>query len=330
MENLWSQPSRSTVLLRLALRLNYRPAHDLALSQVADPGVPESDRLMLIGLIGQVAGTECVPVFLKLLDAGESSKVRKETIVALQRFNEPAVAAAVLAAYPKMNADLRAAARNLLCSRPAWAELLLAEVDAGRIDPKEVVPADLQQLALHNQPNLTKLMEKHWGKMGRATPDEKRAAIHGIKVSLKLAQGNPVDGKVLFTKTCATCHQLYGEGNKVGPDLTGTDRKNLDYLLTSIVDPSAAIRKEFFMYTAILSDGRTLNGLLVESTPNSVTLLDAKNQRTVVSQQDIDQIEPAQLSLMPEKLLEPLTAQQVRDLMSYLQSAAPVPAPAGQ
>jgi putative heme-binding domain-containing protein len=165
-----------------------------------------------------------------------------------------------------------------------------------------------------------RLVEKHYGKIGPATPDEKRVQIHGHRTSLKLSAGDPVAGKLLFTKHCAICHTLFGEGNKIGPDLTTADRKSVDFLLTSIVDPSVVIRKEYLMYTAVLSDGRTLNGLLAESTPNSVTLLDAKNQRTTIARQDIEQLEPSPLSLMPEKQLDQLTATQVRDLFSYLQS----------
>lgn len=321
---LWSQGNHGMPLLKLALRINYLPAHDLALRRVADAGTPEAERVMLINLVGQVAGPECVPVLLSVFEQKKTpGKIRKEALLALQRFNEPTIAAAVIKLYASLPADLRSVSRSLLCSRISGAKLLLGEVDAGRIEPKEVGTEDLRQIAGMNVPELNKLIEKHWGKMGQATPDEKRVFIHGLKTSLKLAAGNPLEGKKIFTQVCATCHTLFGEGNKVGPELTGADRKNMDFLLTSIVDPSSVIRKDFFMYSAVLKDGRALSGLLVENTPATVTLLDAKNQRTVIAQEDIEEMEPAPLSMMPEKLLDPLTAQQVRDLISYIQSAGP-------
>jgi putative heme-binding domain-containing protein len=127
-------------------------------------------------------------------------------------------------------------------------------------------------------------------------------------------------GKELFAKNCGTCHTLFGQGNKIGPDLTGADRKNNEFLLSNIVDPSAVIRKEFFTYVVEVKDGRLLTGLIAENSPSSVTLLDAKNQRTVIAQDEIEEMTRSPLSIMPEKILEQLDAQQVRDLMGYLRS----------
>ena len=52
-------------------------------------------------------------------------------------------------------------------------------------------------------------------------------------------------GRALFVKTCAQCHTLYGTGGKVGPDITGSNRPNLDYLLENILDPSAVIPNDY-------------------------------------------------------------------------------------
>ena len=49
----------------------------------------------------------------------------------------------------------------------------------------------------------------------------------------------------MFAKTCQQCHTLYGVGGKVGPDITGSNRANLDYLLENILDPSAVIPNEY-------------------------------------------------------------------------------------
>ncbi len=58
-------------------------------------------------------------------------------------------------------------------------------------------------------------------------------------------------------------------------------------------------------------------------TPETVTLLDAKNERTVLAREDIEEMKPSAQSLMPEKILDPLTDQEIRDFFSYLQSTAP-------
>ena len=91
----------------------------------------------------------------------------------------------------------------------------------------------------------------------------------------------------------------------------------------NLVDPSATIRPEFVSQSVVTKDGRVLTGLVVEETAESFTLADSKAQRTTIAREAIDSLEPSPTSLMPEKIIEPLPAQDLRDLFSYLESAGP-------
>ena len=137
---------------------------------------------------------------------------------------------------------------------------------------------------------------------------------------MRLSKGDPAKGKPLFKQQCRNCHVLFGVGSKIRPELTGADRKNLGFLITSLVDPSAVIRKEFMSHSVVTADGRTLNGLIVESTPTTLTLVDAKAERIAIAQKDVEELKPSSVSVMPEKLLDAMDAQQVRDLIAYMQS----------
>src|SRR5262249_16747904 len=140
---------------------------------------------------------------------------------------------------------------------------------------------------------------------------------------LRAGVGNPVRGRELFRKHCASCHRLYEEGQSVGPDLTHANRQDRDYLLVSIVDPSAVIRKEYLSYVVQSAEGRGITGLIVEQTPNSITILNAKNERLTVPRDKIESIQESAVSLMPETLLKDLQPQELRDLFSYLESDKP-------
>jgi putative membrane-bound dehydrogenase-like protein len=321
--DLWSRQPEDLTLTRLLFRLGSPEAYDRALTLAADAKRSEADRATLIDLLGQVGKPECVPVLLKVLSEGKGDAVRGAALSALQTFPDAAIADKVLALYPAMSSALRVKAQTLLLSRPASTLKFLQAVDAGQISPKEVPLDQLFRITLHKDEQLTKLVEKHWGKIGQQTTAEKISRIRAIAHSLALGPGDLLKGKELFVKNCATCHTLFGEGNKIGPDLTSADRKNREYLITQIVDPSAVIRPEFVAHLVVTKDGRSLTGLLAESTPTAVTLLDAKNQRTVIPRDKIEEIEPSPVSLMPEKILDTLDEQQVRDLFSYLQSDGP-------
>ncbi len=306
-------------LLRIAVRLGGADAYEQALKRAGDAKALDADRIILIDLLGQTDKADCVPTLLQTLADAKSDVLRAAVLSALQTFADPQITAEVLSLYPKLSADLRARAQSLLCGRPASGLELLKAVDAGRIVPREVPLDQLRRLAEFKDMQIDELIAKHWGKITPATTGERLTQIRNLGATLSTGAGDRTAGKALFTKNCATCHTLFGEGGKIGPDLTGADRKNRVYLMTQIIDPSAIIRQEFLAYVVNTKDGRALTGLMVESTPETVTLVDAKNVRSVLRRDQIDEMKASPVSLMPEKLLEPLDDRQLRDLFAYLQ-----------
>jgi hypothetical protein len=95
-------------------------------------------------------------------------------------------------------------------------------------------------------------------------------------------------------------------------------------MIISIADPSLGIRQEYAASSVRTVDGQVATGIVVESTLAAITLVDAKNQRITLARDDIDELKPAAQSLMPEKILEPLAEQEVRDLFAYLESGITV------
>jgi putative membrane-bound dehydrogenase-like protein len=322
---LWGAPEPSLAFISLGLRLNDGKAYDRALHLVLDSKLSAQDRSFLIEALGQIGDPRCVPTLLKLLADAEPSAIRMAVMSALQPFPDRTIQQAVLAAYPRMSSTLRGRAQTLLCSRPASTRAFLTAVDRGTINPKEVPFDQVRRILLHNDREVQRLVEKHWGKIGQAPAGERRARINSVKHMLGTGKGDPRLGKQLFQTKCATCHTLFGEGAKIGPDLTGTDRRDQDFLVTSVVDPSAVIRNEYVAYVVATTNGRVLSGLVADATPQTVTLVDAKNERTTLSRQDIEEMKPSPQSLMPEKLLDDLDEQQIRDLFAYLQSTGPLP-----
>jgi putative membrane-bound dehydrogenase-like protein len=319
--DLWTKQPPDPLLVRFALRLGSPAAYARALQFTLDPKINDSDRSGLIETLGQIGKPDCVPVLEKLLAESKSNSIRQAALGALQTFADPRIADAILGLYPKLTGDLRTRAQAMLFSRPASALAFLKAVDEGKIDSKEVPLEQLRRAMLYNNPDLKKLVAKHWGQVAAPPPGEKVARINSVLHLLGQGPGNPAKGKALFQKNCATCHTLFGEGNQIGPDLTTADRRNRSFLVTSIVDPSASIRPEYMAHSLTAIDGRVLIGLIVESSPKTVTLLDAKNERTVVSRDKIESLEPSPISLMPENILDPLDDQQIRDLFSYLQAS---------
>jgi putative membrane-bound dehydrogenase-like protein len=325
---LWQKQPHDGRLVRFVLRLGSAEAYRYALRSAADAAAPEGERVALIEALGQLGRADAAPVLIRILADSRSDALRRAALSALHSFQDPEVTRTLLSLYPRLSPELRGRAVALLCSRPASALALLQAVDRQAIPAHDIPLEQIRPLARTKDAELAQLIEKHWGKLGAATAGEKLTRIGYFRVVLHRGTGDAVRGRELFRQHCATCHTLFGEGNKVGPDLTGADRKDREFLLTSIVDPSAVQRLEYANYLVTTTDGRLLMGVMAQSGPESVTLVDAQNQRTVVPRAKVEEITPSTVSLMPEGLLDQLDDGQARDLFRYLQSDAP-PAPAG-
>jgi putative membrane-bound dehydrogenase-like protein len=317
-----SGPQASALGIEIALRMNVAEAASAVIAFVVRRDAPEAERVALIRALGETRAQQAVGSLLQLVDQTESEAVHIAALSALGAFSDPNVADAVLRAYPRLTPRTQARVIELLCAREPWAWRVVQAVEDGQIAPAAVAFDQLQQLRSQDDPRIAQLVIKHWGKVQAATPLEKQGRMTAILQMLGVSKGDADRGHAHFQKTCATCHKLHGEGNAIGPDLTGAERKNRELLTRAIIDPSAVIRQEFLAHVAQTTDGRVLTGLLAESTAETITLLDAKNERIVLNRADLEQLQESSQSLMPDNVLDPLTDEQIRDLFAYLQSDA--------
>lgn len=312
--------------LRLSIRLGDRSAYAGALQALADPRTPIARRRALLELFAEIANKDAVETMVSIFQDPSASTLHGSALTALARHLGPSLAQRLLARLTTHDVVLRRQVLDALASKPETASLLIGAVEQGIVKPAEIGDDRLLAIAAFNDADLGKRMEKLYGKIARPSAGERSARIHGLAVSLNMMRGNADRGKAVFTKTCGKCHALFGEGQKLGPDLTVADRRNTRFLLQHIVDPSALIRKEYLSFTAVVDDGRVLTGLVTESSGDSVTLVNAEGQKTVLARSHLESLEPSPVSLMPERLLDQLNVEEVRDLFAYLQGEPPASA----
>jgi putative heme-binding domain-containing protein len=175
---------------------------------------------------------------------------------------------------------------------------------------------------------LSARITKAWGEL-RTTPADKAKLIAGYKKRLVpevIKRANLSAGRALFEKNCANCHRMFGTGGMIGPDITGSQRTNLDYVLENLVDPSAAVAKDFQMEVILTDAGRVINGLILDESDQALTIQTA-NERLVVPKPEIEKRTLSQVSMMPDGVLQTLNNEQIRDLIGYLASPQQVDLP---
>lgn len=314
-------------LLEVLARMSDPAALRSVATRVTDESLPEAARLKTIDLAKQVKPDGVLDAFRDQLGKAKTDNLRLGYLGGLEAYDDPAIAPVVLAASRGSSPKVKQRAVQVLLSRPAWAAVMFREVEAGRFPKGDLTVEHAKTAVGLNDPALTALVEKQFGKLQAATAGEKQARISWLNVAIGREKGPDAGrGKALYTKHCAACHTLHGEGGKVGPDLTTADRKNRGYLLAQIVDPSGYIRPEFVVQNVLTQDGRRLSGIIEPSAGDSVTLVNVVNDqpvRTVLAKANIETSTPSAVSLMPEKLLDTLSDAQVADLFAYLGSDPP-------
>lgn len=245
----------------------------------------------------------------------------------LAQMNDPVVGIKLASAYRQFHGSERPQLLSVLVSRPSFASALLDAVAEKRIPREDLTVFHARQIRSLGNAELNAQLARVWGEL-RETSQDKQAAIAAWKA--KLANQSKADlgqGRLVFNTACAACHTLYGEGGKVGPDLTGSGRENLDYLLENIIDPSAIVPAEFRMSIVDLKDGRSLNAIVVAKSERTLTVK-TMTETLVLERGLIESIRESALSLMPEGLIDSLKPEQTRDLIAYLRHSTQVPLPA--
>ena len=324
-ERAWPEGGASSNIL-LGLRIGRPEALEQALQLIADEKAGKENRQSLIRTLGEISQPRCVPVLLRLLPELKNAGIQCDIFSALQRYDDPQIGAAVLALYPEKLPEaggVRDAALDLLASRPSTSLQFLQAIDDGKINPRTIPLGLVRKLALHQDEAVAKKIEKHWGRVQASTAAEKQAEMDRILSLVTRGAGSVPAGKTLFTASCAKCHTLFGEGGKVGPELTGYERDKPAFWVENIVDPSAVIREEYTTFIVKTKDGRVLTGIVSEQEARTVTLSTPEGQRIRLDRDQIEKMKASPISLMPEDLLRTLEPQQIRDLFAYLMSAAP-------
>jgi putative membrane-bound dehydrogenase-like protein len=244
----------------------------------------------------------------------------------LAAYDDPATPEIVLGRFASFSGSERDDAIATLASRPTWAIALLEGMKRGQVARRDVNASIARQLMAFNDRRINLRLASAWGKV-EPTSKQKTALLAKYKATLASNPEGPPDasrGRSTYSRTCGQCHRLFDSGGDVGPDLTGSDRANPDYILENVLDPSAAVSRDYSLTNVVTADGRLISGIIREQTDASLVLQTA-NERVVVSREDIETMKTSSTSMMPEGLLEPLSAQELRDLFAYLSSTQQVP-----
>jgi putative membrane-bound dehydrogenase-like protein len=281
-----------------------------------DTAAPLARRQAAVRSLAVLKRAALKPLFLRWLQVKE---LQGACLPALSVYDDPAIAAAILSRYSAFSAEEKLEAIAILAARSAWTMSLYDALDAKQVPRGDISLTVARQLANSKDEAVRTRLGKSWGVV-RDTAGQRRELITKYKSEMTpdvLAKADLSRGKALFTKTCATCHVLHGEGQRIGPELTGAQRTSLDYLLENVLDPSAVVATDYMNWLIETTDGRSLAGVVIKETASTVTV-QLPNGQTIIPVSDIESKSRLGTSLMPEGLLDPLSPTDIRDLLGFV------------
>lgn len=307
----------------LGLTFGSPAALDALRATVADRSLDATTRQ---AALTSLLGTRDAALPHLLRQSLDDPALRGAALRGLAVFDDPATAPAILGRYADLAGAEKRDALNTLSSRPAPARALLAAVESGTVASRDLTAEVVRQLRGLRDDEVQRALTRVYGAVRDITAD-KAAEIERYRQLYWAGGSQPGDairGRAVYARICQQCHGLYGVGGTVGPDLTGSNRGDLEYLLQNILDPNAVIPNEYQASILDLKDGRVLTGVVREQTANALVLATA-NEVITLPLDDLEERTLSDLSMMPEGLLQPLADQEYRDLIYYLTRPGQVP-----
>jgi len=266
--------------------------------RMLDEKAPKEERLADI-LTARKLRTDEVRAGLKtLLGQKLPDNLTVETLRAAGDLGGDGMPQIIVSSWKSYKPVLRTTAAEALTSRPEWAAKLLNAVEEKKIERGELPITVARYFGTQPDAKLKKRAEDLIGAWHESNADIK-ALITAKKKACLEGEPDLAQGKIIFQTTCMVCHTFLGTGQKVGPDLTGSGRSNLDALLANVIDPNQIIGNGYENIIVTTKDNRTLSGRMTEDTPDHVKLLAIGGAEQVVARDQVASLTNTHQSVMP-------------------------------
>ncbi len=307
-------------------------ASSFRLSEAIDPlgllveraTIAEASRIAAINSLMSIDPTKATATVGKVVaDTQATPSLREQASAALSRINSPEARGAVLAAIATAPARVQSSIAAGLASSPAGAEALLAAMEAGKASPRLLQEKGVElRLTAAKPVNLNDRLGKLLAGLPPADTkmQELMAKRRSSFAGLKTDQGR---GAQVFNQKCATCHQIGGQGAKVGPQLDGVGYRGLDRLIEDVLDPNRNVDQAFRTTSLALKDGQVISGLLLREEGEVLVLADTNGKDVRISKSSVDERSVSSLSPMPANMGEQVSEAEFADLMGFLLTQRP-------
>lgn len=251
-----------------------------------------------------------------LLNIAQPNEVQLAALAGLRKFDDPEIAAILVAGWNDYSPQVRAQGIEALFSRKPWTMKLLDAIEAQQIKANQLDSTRIRALQTSADPDIKARAEKLLAQFNYGT---RQHAVDAYQESLQM-KGDIESGKKVYVENCSKCHMLQGTGFAVGPDLSTVSNAGAEKILVNVLDPNREVNPQYMNYTIETDDLATHSGVIASESATSITLKRANGETDTILRVNIENIRSENLSIMPEGWEEAINKQQMADLIAYLTS----------
>jgi putative membrane-bound dehydrogenase-like protein len=292
---------------------------------------PIDARLAALKLLVQLRDGETASLLHHLLGQPGHPALRRAALQALATLPHPQTPVVLAGLLPTLAPVEKNDAIATLATTPEGSKTLLLAVKEARVAKTLLSPFLARQMEAQKNAEVSALLKEVWGDLNAPKPDlePRKQKFRALLTAEALAKADPAQGKALYAAVCGTCHTLFGQGAKVGPDLTGSNRANLEYLLDNVLDPNAVIGKDYQLNVFELADGRLASGIIKDETSAAWKVAMPGGLEQLITKAEVKKRTVSPVSTMPEGLFDALPPEQLVHLVAWLQGAGEAGAASG-
>lgn len=300
--------------MQIAQRFGDTEASEKAMATLKNKNAPLIQRQQAIQSIAARKREELVAEIPALLD---DAKLRLDVIKAIADYDKEPLAKLLITKYNEFTPAEKQQAIQTLSSRSKYGWQLTQALKNQTISKRDVPPYAARQLLRVVGSGFIEV----WGPIEQEPSLEKSYSKYQRMITDKaVAAANATKGEGIFQNVCGSCHKMYGKGGNIGPDLTGSNRASLDYLLFNVLNPSGEIQDDYKLVVVTTRDGRTYSGNVISENDRQVTMRIVGQDAVKINKSDIQSREVMPTSLMPVGLFDSLNETEVLDLVKYMRT----------
>lgn len=291
--------------------------------RLANASLPRETREAALTLLLNVRDGASAKLLQEVIRQDDKVLLRR-AVQALGTLYHPETSALLVGKFKSFDGPTQNDVVNTLSTNPEGAKALLTAVKEKVIPSTALSPFLARQLEALKDEQVSTLLKETFGDLNAPKPDleQRKKKLRVVLQPVDIAKADTTKGHVIFNAICGQCHKLFGEGQNVGPDLTGSNRGNLDYVLDNVLDPNAVIGKDYQLNIFELADGRVASGVVKEESATAFRIVMPGGLEQTITTTEVKKRTVAKVSTMPEGLFDALPAEQLQQLVAYLQMNA--------